>query len=88
MSDIESAVRSHFARVMPEYTEVELDLELDIVADYGLTSMNKVLFLIGLCDELDVSLATFTEGDLAELQTLQQVIAAMSARQTSSTSVA
>ncbi len=79
-TDIESAVRSDFARIMPEIAPEALELDADLVADYGLSCMNKVVFLISACESSGVSLASFTEADLATLRTLGEVTTALSAR--------
>lgn len=78
-SDVESATRTSFAKVS-DLEEGQLDLNADMVGDYGLTSMNKVLFLISVCEGLDVSLSTFTEADLAGMRTLRDVVDAMADR--------
>jgi hypothetical protein len=41
---------------------------------YGLTSLNKVLFLMSACDDAKVSLSSFTEPDVAGMRTLRDVI--------------
>ncbi len=79
-TDIESTVRADFVRVMPEFSASDLDLSVDMVDRYGLSSLNKVLFLTSVCDSLEVSVATFTDGDLAGLHTLADVAAAMTDR--------
>lgn len=79
-TDVESTTRSTFAKVAGGLDATELDLNADMVADYGLTSMNKVLFMMSLCETLGVDLATFTEVDLAGMHTLNQVLAAMAER--------
>lgn len=84
-TDVESTTRSAFAQVVGDLDAAQLDLGADLVADYGLTSMNKVLFMISLCDRLGVDLATFTEADLAGLRTLDDVLAAMAERRQPST---
>jgi len=73
-TDVESTVRSEFARIMGDLDETELDLGAEMVSDYGLTSMNRVLLMISLCDKLGVNLANFTEADLAALKTLRDVV--------------
>jgi hypothetical protein len=76
--NIEQVVRRDFIRMVstsdgPE----ELDLDLDLVDDYGLTSLNKVLFLTSVCENTGVALAHFTEHDLAEMRTLRNVTEAL-----------
>jgi hypothetical protein len=43
----------------------------------GLTSLNKVVFLMSVCDETAVSLSSFTESDVARMRTLRDFINAL-----------
>ena len=79
-TEIESTTRATFAQVIGNLDPAELRLDADLVADYGLTSMNRVLFMISLCDSLGVALSTFTEEQLSTLHTLDDVLAAMAHR--------
>lgn len=77
--DIETTVRDNLARVLESDTPPEdLDLDTDMADGYGLTSLNKVLFLMSTCDETGVSLSEFTEPDVAAMRTLRDVTAALS----------
>jgi acyl carrier protein len=77
-ADIETAGRQNLARVLqPDIAPEAIDLDADMVDGYGLTSLNKVLFLMSACDDTGVSLSTFTEPDVAEMRTLRDVIAAL-----------
>ena len=51
----------------------ELDPDRDLAADYGLTSLNKVLFLTSVCEDTGVALSRFTERDVARMRTLRDV---------------
>lgn len=84
--ELADAVRADFIRVMPELSDTELDLTADMVDVYGLSSLNKVLFLTSVCDSLAVSLATFTELDLAVMRTLGDVVSALAQRRPPATS--
>ena len=75
---IETAARQNLARVLePGVAPGDIDLDLDMADGYGLTSLNKVLFLMSACDDTGVSLATFTEPDVAAMRTLRDVAAAL-----------
>ncbi|MFF3018329.1 acyl carrier protein [Streptomyces sp. NPDC057939] len=75
---VEEAARAQLSLVlMPEVEPEDLDLDADMVAAYGLTSLNKVLFLTEVCEETDVDLAHFTEHDLAVMRTLRDVTDAL-----------
>lgn len=78
-TEIESVTRATFGQIM-DLDPAELSLDAQLVADYGLTSMNRVLYLISLCDALGVALSTFTEEQLATLHTLNDVVDAMAQR--------
>jgi hypothetical protein len=76
--DIETAARQNLSGVLKSgVAPGELDLDLDMVDDYGLTSLNKVLFLMSVCDDTGVSMARFTEPDVAAMRTLRDVTAAL-----------
>jgi hypothetical protein len=77
-SEIETAARENLARVLEsDVAPGDLDLDLDLAHEYGLTSMNKVLFLMSACDDARVSLSAFTEPDIAGMRTLRDVTAAL-----------
>ena len=79
-TDMEYAARENLARVLePNVAASDLDPTLDMVDGYGLTSLNKVLFLMAVCDETGVGLSAFTEADVAAMRTLQDVVAALTA---------
>ena len=76
--DIETTVRESLARVLPpEVTAETIDPDEDMVEGYGLTSMNKVLFLMAACDDTGVSPDAFTEPDVARMRTLRDVTTAL-----------
>ncbi|MFJ8166213.1 acyl carrier protein [Streptomyces sp. NPDC096136] len=75
---VEDAARDQLALVLvPEVPAEEIDPDADMVAAYGLTSLNKVLFLTEVCEETGVDLAHFTEHDLADMKTLRDVADAL-----------
>lgn len=72
--DMENAAREALSAVLdPEVAPQDLDLDADMAGAYGLTSLNKVLFLTEVCETAEVDLANFTEHDLAEMRTLRTV---------------
>jgi acyl carrier protein len=76
--DLESTIRANLARVLESgVAPEEIDPDLDMADDYGLTSLNKVLFLMSACDDTGVSLSTFTEPDVARMRTLRDVTVAL-----------
>ncbi|HXP19233.1 MAG TPA: acyl carrier protein [Streptosporangiaceae bacterium] len=75
---IEAAARECLARVIESDVEpADLDPDLEMAEGYGLTSLNKVLFLMSACDDTSVSLSAFTEADVAAMGTLRDVITAL-----------
>lgn len=75
---IEAAVRANLAVVLdPPVPEDRLELDGRLVDDYGLTSLNRVLFLTAVCEETGISLSAFTEVDLARMGTVRDVVAAL-----------
>lgn len=78
--DIAGTARENLARVLAsDLAPADFDLDLDLTDAYGLTSLNKVLFLMAVCDETGVGLSAFTEADVAAMRTLGDVVAALAA---------
>lgn len=80
MSSDADIVRANFAKVIgtgtaPEDMDQDADME-----DYGLTSLDKILFLTAVCDSTGIELSAFTEQDLSDMRTLRDVIEAISLR--------
>jgi acyl carrier protein len=76
--DIEKAAREAIASVLePGLRPADLDLDADMSEGLGLTSLNKVIFLMSVCDDTSVSLSAFTEADLAAMRTLRDVVGAL-----------
>jgi acyl carrier protein len=77
-TQIEALVREDFARVLDSGVEPDdIDPDLDMSAEYGLTSLNKVLFLMSACDDAQVDLSVFTEPDVAQMHTVRDVVTAL-----------
>jgi acyl carrier protein len=80
--DIESVAREDLARVLESGARVEdIDLDADMADGLGLTSLNKVIFLMSVCDDTQVSLSAFTEADVAGMRTLRDVVRALAKEQ-------
>jgi acyl carrier protein len=76
---IESAARDALAKVLESgIAPADIDLDMDMAEGLGLTSLNKVIFLMSVCDETQVSLSEFTEADVAKMRTLRDVVSAIS----------
>ncbi len=76
--DIEFTAREDLARVLESGPRpADIDLDMDMADALGLTSLNKVMFLMSVCDDTGVSLAAFTEADVAGMRTLRDVVEAL-----------
>ena len=76
-TDIEAVVREHLGRVLFDIEPEQIELDGDLVNDYGLTSLNRVLFLTSLCEESGVDLGNFTAEDVSSMRTMQDVVDSM-----------
>lgn len=75
---IEAAVREDLARVLDAGPEAgAIDLDLDMADGLGLTSLNKVIFLMSACEDTGVSLSELTEADVAAMRTPRDVVTAL-----------
>ncbi|GAA3293695.1 hypothetical protein GCM10020295_16270 [Streptomyces cinereospinus] len=48
-----------------------------MVDTYGLTSLNKLVFMMAVCDGTGAGLSHFTEEDIARMRTLRDVVDAL-----------
>lgn len=77
-TDLDTLAREQLSRVLRDHPDpVALDPAEDLVHTYGITSLNKVLFLTSLCKAAEVGLDKFTEDDLAGMRTLGNVVDAL-----------
>ena len=75
---VERAARDHLTRVLEsDIAPDAIDLDVDMADGYGLTSLNKVVFLMAVCEDTKVSLSHFTEHDIARMRTLGDVTRAL-----------
>jgi hypothetical protein len=77
-TDLDTLARKTLSQVLRDHPDpASLDLGENLVETYGITSLNKVLFLTSLCKAADVGLDNFTEDDLAGMRTLGNVVDAL-----------
>ncbi|MEU5883474.1 phosphopantetheine-binding protein [Spirillospora sp. NPDC047279] len=73
-AEVDEAARRNLAPLLDrDIAPGELDPDRDLADDYGLTSLNKVLFLTSVCEDTGVALSRFTERDVARMRTLRDV---------------
>lgn len=78
-SDVDAVARTELAKVMgtdtaPEDIDPDADME-----EYGLTSLEKILFLTATCETTGVDLSGFSEQDVDAMRTLRDVTNAVEA---------
>ena len=78
-SDVDAIARTQLSKVMgtgiaPEDIDPDADME-----EYGLTSLEKILFLTATCESTGVDLSVFSEQDLDAMRTLRNVTKAVEA---------
>ncbi|NJP65297.1 acyl carrier protein [Streptomyces spiramenti] len=74
-TDLDTLAREKLSHVLRDHPDpASLDLGENLVDTYGITSLNKVLFLTSLCRAADIGLDNFTEDDLAGMRTLGDVV--------------
>ncbi|MFI8417126.1 acyl carrier protein [Serratia sp. NPDC078593] len=73
--NLETVARQRLTAVLATPMDSEqLDASVNMRDAYGLTSLNKILFITSLCQEMDINLAGLTEEDLARMHSLDDVI--------------
>src|ERR1700728_3040518 len=78
-NDLETTARDHLAPLLEaDVVPADIDPSVDMAHGYGLTSLNKIVFLMSLCDDTGVDLSAFTELDVADMRTLGDVVAEFS----------
>lgn len=75
-TDLDAIVRDRVTQVVDVAPEV-MAMDADLVDEYGLTSLNKVLLLTSVCDDAGVALSHFTEQDVASMRTARDIVAAL-----------
>ncbi|MET8152163.1 acyl carrier protein [Actinoplanes sp. NPDC049668] len=80
-TDLEALVRDRTAQVLTDVSPDELDMSADLADQYGLTSLNKVLLVMSVCDESGVDVARFTEQDVAAVRSGDDLVSALAAQQ-------
>ncbi|EXU73910.1 MULTISPECIES: hypothetical protein [Erwinia] len=68
-----TARRQLSATLLTPVSADELDPALNMREAYGLTSLNKILFITSLCNEMAIGLGCLTEEDLANMHSLADV---------------
>ncbi|MEK9497620.1 acyl carrier protein [Photorhabdus sp. P32] len=80
MNQLEIVARERLAASLTiPITAQAISLQENMSDAYGLTSLNKVLFITSLCNKMEIDLSRFTEDDLENMRTLGNVIDILSA---------
>lgn len=82
MSNLETIVRQNLYKVLrprPKSAE-DLDLGKRFTQEFGLSSLDRILLMTAVCDELDISLMMFGEEDVANLTTPRNLIDSLQSR--------
>lgn len=76
MINIEQIVRENLCKSLRLPTEeaAKINLDHDLVFEFGLASLDKIVLMTSVCTEVDVALTEFDEDDLAKLQTPRGII--------------
>jgi hypothetical protein len=86
-ADLDTLARQQLSKVLRDGLEpAAIDPDEDLTEAYGLTSLNKILFLTSLCKAANVGLDRFTEDDLARMRTLGDVVGALRSQRPEGTS--
>jgi acyl carrier protein len=71
---IEQTVRKRLLAQIKESVSDALEPDADLRDRLGLTSLDMVLLMTHLCDDLNVDLFTFTAEDIAAARTPQDIV--------------
>ena len=71
---IAQTVEARLRELLPGRADEHLGLEAHLFDELGLTSINLVVLMTSLCEDLDVSLFEFTETDLGRIKRLRDLI--------------
>ena len=52
-----------------------IDLDADLAARYGMTSLNMVLLVTSVCEDAEIDLTRITEAEFQRLRTPRDIIA-------------
>jgi acyl carrier protein len=77
---IEQAVRSQLQGLLHKHHNDNIDFDAHLFDELGLTSINLVVLMTSLCEDLEVSLFEFTEADLARLKRPRDIVNLFSSR--------
>lgn len=81
-NDLENIARQQLSPCLGADVDcTQLGLDDDMAGTWGLTSLNKVLFITSLCDAASFDIGGLTEEDLDNMRTLRDVIMILGAGQ-------
>ncbi|MEA2821119.1 MAG: hypothetical protein QOJ86_3123 [Bradyrhizobium sp.] len=79
MNELSTIVSRNVATLLdrPVLNVQAIDLDADLLGQYGLTSLNMVMLLTLVCEEAKIDLTKITEDDLSRLHTAQDIVKLM-----------
>jgi len=78
--DLERLARQQLALSLgADVGRSEIAMTDDMANAYGLTSLNKVLFITSLCEVAHIDIGLLTEEDLDDMRTLSDVVRILAA---------
>jgi acyl carrier protein len=84
MKSVESIVRENLCKSLKRSPEEagKLNLDGDLVYDFGLASLDRIVLMTSVCGEAQVSLSEFGEDDIGRLRTPRGIIELLISKQT------
>lgn len=84
MKSVELIVRENLCKSLKRNPDdaASLNLEGDLVYDFGLGSLDRIVLMTSVCGEANVSLSEFGEDDIGRLRTPRGIIELLVSKQT------
>jgi acyl carrier protein len=79
VSKLETIVKANLEKVLRrnQDTAAELDMEADLAYGYGLTSLDIIMLMSGICQDAGVPLTALAEDDIGALKTPADIVAVL-----------
>lgn len=82
MKDVETIVRENLYKMLQHKPDAPaaVDIKKRLTQEYGLTSLDRILFMTAVCEEAAVPLMAFTAEEINSLATAESVINSLNDR--------